>query len=65
MELSMMNVDKLVAQAKELISADKLTEAKEFITEHKDELGDQLGDVTKLLGDNAGSVVDKVKGLFK
>ena len=60
-----MNVEELVAKAKELINDEKIAEAKAFITEHKDELGEHLDDITKLLGENAGSVIDKVKGFFK
>lgn len=60
-----MKVEEILAQAKELISAEKLTEAKEFIAEHKVVLGDHLEDLTKLLGDNADTLIDKVKGLFK
>ena len=59
-----MNVDELVAKVKELISNDKLDEAKKFIEEHKDELGDKLHDLTGLLGDNADGLVDKLKGFF-
>lgn len=59
-----MNVDEIVAKVKELVSAEKIDEAKQFIEEHKDELGDKLHDLTGLLGDNADGLLDKVKGFF-
>lgn len=59
-----MNVEELVAQAKRLIEEKDLSGAKDFITKHKDELGEHVDDLTKLLGDNASPLVGKIKGLF-
>ncbi|MBE9389961.1 hypothetical protein [Vagococcus salmoninarum] len=59
-----MNVEELVAKAKELISNNNIEEAKKFIEDHKDELGDKLHDITALFGDNADGLLDKVKGFF-
>ena len=59
-----MNVDELVARVKELVTADKVEEAKQFIEDHKDELGDKLHELSGLFGDNADGLIDKVKGFF-
>lgn len=59
-----MNVDELVARVKELINSDKFDEAKQFIEDHKDELGDKVQDLSGLFGDNADGLIDKVKGFF-
>ncbi|WEG73463.1 hypothetical protein [Vagococcus intermedius] len=59
-----MNVEELVAKAKELIGDNKIEEAKSFIEEHKDDLGEKAHALTALLGDNADDILGKVKGLF-
>ncbi|MBP1043035.1 hypothetical protein I6N95_18630 [Vagococcus sp. BWB3-3] len=59
-----MNVDELVAKVKDLISSEKFEEAKKFIEEHKDELGDKAHELSGLFGDNADGLIDKVKGFF-
>lgn len=52
-------------KVKELVENENLDEAKKFIEDHKDEIGDKVSDLSHILGDNATDVVDKVKGFFK
>lgn len=66
-----MKPEELVAKAKEMLNDGKLEDAKAFIEEHKEDIGDKIHDLTGLLGENAGDalhnaegMLDKVKGLF-
>lgn len=61
-----MNPNELLDKAKELIAKGDLNEAKKFIEDNKDNLGEYVEKAKGLL-DNAGGVdkvLDKVKGLF-
>lgn len=61
-----MNPTELFNQVKELITNKDLDGAKQFIEDHKDELGDYLEQAKKLLAGSEGvsGLLDKVKGLF-
>lgn len=59
-----MKPEELVAKAKEMLNDGKLEDAKAFIEEHKEDIGDKIHDLTGLLGENAEGMLDKVKGLF-
>lgn len=61
-----MKPQELFEQVKEMIAKKDFSEAKNFIEEHKDDLG-QYFDKAKGLIDNSDAVngvIDKVKGLF-
>ncbi|GGD03071.1 hypothetical protein [Enterococcus wangshanyuanii] len=61
-----MNVDEIIAKVKELIGEGKIDAATKFVEEHKDDLGDQFESVKGLLSKaDTGSIVDKIKELFK
>lgn len=60
----MMNIDEIVKKAKDLISEQNLTEAKKFIEEHKNELGEYYDKLIQMVSSNADGVIDKVKDLF-
>lgn len=60
-----MSKNEWVDKVKELVGNGNVEEAKKFIEDHKDELGDKVSEFSHLLGDNATGVVDKVKGFFK
>ena len=60
----MMNIDEIVKKAKDLISEQNLTEAKKFIEEHKNELGEYYDKLIQMVSSNADGVIDKVKDIF-
>ena len=59
-----MNVEELIAKAKGLISEKNIAEAKKFIEDHKEELGEHYDKLVKSLGGDADGIIDKVKGFF-
>lgn len=70
-----MKPEELMEKAKDMLKDGKLDDAKAFIEEHKDEIGDKIHDLTDMfgdnfenitekLGDNAEGILNKVKGLF-
>lgn len=61
-----MQAQELFEQVKELIANKDLAGAKDFVTEHKDELGSYFEQAKGLLESTEGinGVLDKVKGLF-
>ncbi|WP_270330396.1 hypothetical protein [Lapidilactobacillus dextrinicus] len=58
-----MNASELFDKVKDLVSGDNLDDAKSFIEDHKDELGDYLEQAKGLL--DGGNLLDKAKDLFK
>lgn len=62
----MMNQNELLDKAKELIAKGNLDEAKKFIEDNKEHLGEYLDKAKGLLEKSGGvdKVLDKVKGLF-
>ncbi|MFV0560809.1 MAG: hypothetical protein ACK5NA_08845 [Enterococcus sp.] len=61
-----MNKDELLEKAKELISSGNVDEAKQFVEDHRDELGDYASQAQDLLKNlDTDGLMDKVKGLFK
>ncbi|QIL45872.1 hypothetical protein G7081_01575 [Vagococcus coleopterorum] len=59
-----MKPEELFEKAKEMLNDGKLDEAKEFIEEHKEDIGEKIHDLTDMFGDNAEGILNKVKGLF-
>lgn len=61
-----MNKEELFDKVKGMIGDGKLDEAKGFLEEHKDDLGEYFEKAKDLLGnlDSADGIMDKVKGLF-
>lgn len=61
-----MNPTELFNQVKDLIANKDLDGAKQFIEDHKDELGDYVEQAQDLLKGNdfVNDTLDKVKGLF-
>ena len=61
-----MQAQELFEQVKELNANKDLAGAKDFITEHKDELGSYFDQAKGLLDGSEGisGVLDQVKGLF-
>lgn len=58
-----MNASELFDKVKDLVSGGNLDDAKSFIEDHKDELGDYLEQAKGLL--DGGDLLDKAKDLFK
>jgi hypothetical protein len=59
-----MNKDDIMNKIKDLMSSGNLDDAKSFIEEHKDDLGDYYDKAKDLIGNDASGIVDKIKGLF-
>lgn len=57
-----MNASELFDKVKDLVSGGNMDEAKSFIEDHKDDLGDYLDQAKGLL--DGGSILDKAKDLF-
>ncbi|MBO0431382.1 hypothetical protein [Enterococcus sp. DIV0660C] len=61
-----MNKDELIAKVKEMVNEGNLDEAKQFIEDHKDELGNYVEQAKNLLKDiDVDGITDKIKSLFK
>ncbi|MDA3965605.1 hypothetical protein [Enterococcus thailandicus] len=61
-----MNKDELIAKVKEMINEGNLDEAKQFVEDHKDELGSYVEQAKHLLKDiDVDGITDKIKSLFK
>lgn len=61
-----MNKDELMAKVKEMVNEGNLDEAKQFIEDHKDELGNYVEQAKNLLKDiDVDGITDKIKSLFK
>ncbi|TOZ02077.1 hypothetical protein [Leuconostoc pseudomesenteroides] len=59
-----MNKDEIVEKVKSLMSEGNLDKAKDFIEEHKEDLGENFDKLKGMIGDNAEGVIGKIKGLF-
>lgn len=61
-----MNPTELLSQIKELIEKKDFSAAQDFLTEHKDELGEYFDQAKSLIegANGLNGVLDKVKGLF-
>lgn len=61
-----MNPQELFEQVKEMIANKDISAAKDFVEEHKDDLGNYLEEAKGLVegGEGLNGVLDKVKGLF-
>ena len=59
-----MNKDEIVEKVKSLLSEGNLDKAKDFIEEHKEDLGENFDKLKRMIGDNAEGVIVKIKGLF-
>lgn len=61
-----MNTDEIVQKVKELIGEGNFEKAKQFLEEHKDEIGEQYEKIKGMIPDvDTGGFADKVKGFFK
>lgn len=61
-----MNTDEIVQKVKELIGEGNFEKAKQFLEEHKDEIGEQYEKIKGMIPDvDTGGFTDKVKGFFK
>ena len=61
-----MNKDELIAKVKEMVNEGNLDEAKQFVEDHKDELGSYVEQAKHLLKDiDVDGITDKIKNLFK
>lgn len=61
-----MNKDELIAKVKEMVNEGNLDEAKQFIEDHKDELGNYVEQAKNFLKDiDVDGITDKIKSLFK
>lgn len=61
-----MNPQELFDQVKDLIANKDFAGAKDFIEEHKDDLGNYFEQAKSLIegSEGVGDIMDKVKGLF-
>lgn len=59
-----MNKDEIVEKVKSLLSEGNLDKAKDFIEEHKEDLGENFDKLKGMIGDSAEGVIGKIKGLF-
>ncbi|MDV3545948.1 hypothetical protein [Leuconostoc falkenbergense] len=59
-----MNKDEIVEKVKSLMSEGNLDKAKDFIEEHKEDLGENFDKLKGMIDDNAEGVIGKIKGLF-
>ena len=59
-----MNKYEIVEKVKSLLSEGNLDKAKDFIEEHKEDLGENFDKLKGMIGDNAEGVIGKIKGLF-
>lgn len=62
-----MNPQELFDQVKDLIANKDFAGAKDFIEEHKDNLGNYFEQAKSLIegSEGVGGIMDKVKGLFE
>lgn len=61
-----MNKDELIVKVKEMVNEGNLDEAKQFVEDHKDELGSYVEQAKHLLKDiDVDGITDKIKSLFK
>ncbi|MBO0482473.1 hypothetical protein [Candidatus Enterococcus courvalinii] len=61
-----MNKDELITKVKEMVNEGNLDEAKQFVEDHKDELGSYVEQAKHLLKDiDVDGITDKIKSLFK
>lgn len=64
--VGVMNPDEIVQKVKELIGEGNFEKAKQFLEEHKDDIGEQYEKIKGMIPDvDAGGLADKVKGFFK
>ena len=59
-----MDKDEIMDKAKDLVSGGNIDDAKSFIEDHKDDLGDYYDQAKDLLGGGASGIMDKLGGLF-
>ncbi|MBZ1540165.1 hypothetical protein J6K67_02220 [Leuconostoc mesenteroides] len=59
-----MNKDEIVEKVKSLMSEGNIDKAKDFIEEHKEDLGENFDKLKDMIGDNAEGIIGKIKGLF-
>lgn len=61
-----MNTDEIVQKVRDLIGEGNFEKAKQFLDDHKDDLGEHYEKLKAMIPEiDAGSLADKVKGFFK
>ncbi|OJG28744.1 hypothetical protein RU98_GL000337 [Enterococcus caccae] len=61
-----MNTEEIVQKVKDLIGEGNVEKAKQFLEEHKDEIGEQYEKLKGMIPDiDTGGLADKVKNFFK
>lgn len=59
-----MNKDDIMKKVEDMIGEGNIDKAKSFIEDHKEDLGEYYEKAKELISNNAGDVIDKVKGIF-
>lgn len=59
-----MNKDDIMKKVEDMIGEGNIDKAKSFIEDHKEDLGEFYEKAKDLISNNAGDVIDKVKGIF-
>ncbi|TLQ03608.1 hypothetical protein FEZ51_08360 [Pediococcus stilesii] len=59
-----MNKDDIMKKVEDMIGEGNIDKAKSFIEDHKEDLGEYYEKAKDLISNNAGDVIDKVKGIF-
>jgi hypothetical protein len=59
-----MNKDEIMDKIKGMIGDGKMDDAKEFIEDHKDDLGEYYDKAKDMIGSGLGDAVGKIKGIF-
>lgn len=59
-----MNKDDIMEKIKDMIGEGNIEKAKDFIEDHKEDLGEYYEKAKELVKSNAEGVIDKVKDIF-
>lgn len=59
-----MNKDDIMEKIKDIIGEGNIEKAKDFIEDHKEDLGEYYEKAKELVKNNAEGVIDKVKDIF-
>ncbi|KAF0467880.1 hypothetical protein ACSAHR_00490 [Pediococcus pentosaceus] len=59
-----MNKDDIMEKIKDMIGEGNIEKAKDFIEDHKEDLGEYYEKAKELVKNNAEGVIDKVKDIF-
>lgn len=59
-----MNKDDIMEKIKDMIGEGNIEKAKDFIEDHKEDLGEYYEKAKELVKNNAEGIIDKVKDIF-